>query len=383
MTILATPPDYSSVHGDLVYTVSDPHALDSVTYPNYKYIADVYVDSVLVARIKKVQDPTTGIGIFNIGQIVRNYLNTTFNPAPNVLQSQELGENEFFVSVVVIFGEEYDLSTFVYLVADSPRLFFNSYNGRLIDEPNLENFTDRPATQRPPYGDVFLATKYFFIPYFALTTTPIPITVTPTGGGSAFSATVTPSAGYGMQIINIAPVALNAAHAGAINASTTSYTVQVGSQTYTIKLICEPLHTPYSLHFLNQFGGFDTKLFTKASKITTENTRKDFGKLNYTVNGSGEVSYRNANNVMNESRSVYSVLYEQKLTLNSDFLTDWEYAWLNNLISSPLVYIEENSIFYPIIITDNNYETKKAIIDDLTNLTLTISYGLTQNAQFR
>ena len=39
-----TPVDYSSAHGDLVYTVYESvKANDPTTYPNYKYICDVYV----------------------------------------------------------------------------------------------------------------------------------------------------------------------------------------------------------------------------------------------------------------------------------------------------------------------------------------------------
>jgi hypothetical protein len=81
MTITATPAAYSSVHGDLIYTVYSEQSEDSVSFPNYKYVADVYIDAVLVATIRKVQDPVTGIGIFNIGQVVRNYMATTFNPS--------------------------------------------------------------------------------------------------------------------------------------------------------------------------------------------------------------------------------------------------------------------------------------------------------------
>jgi hypothetical protein len=39
--------------------------------------------------------------------------------------------------------------------------------------------------------------------------------------------------------------------------------------------------------------------------------------------------------------------------------------------------------FVPVIITNNNYEHKKVINDDLTNLTLNIEFGDRFNTQYR
>jgi hypothetical protein len=234
-----------------------------------------------------------------------------------------------------------------------------------------------------------LGSSYYFVPYFPTTTSLVSVTVTPTGGGSGFSTSFTPANAYDLQVLNISPVALNAISPGAINASTTSYTVQVGSETYTLKIICEPFYDTYMVHFLNKYGGFESKIFNKVSRKTLDITRKDFGKLPYTVDSSGVVSYKNSNGVYNESRSVYASQYKEKLTLNSDILTDAEYTWLDNLILSPMVYLQDGSYFFPCVITDNNYEPKKIINDELTNLTINIDltinieYGQTLNTQFR
>lgn len=384
MTILATPAAYSSLQDDLIFTVWDVHATDSSTYPNYKYVADVYIGATQVARIKKVQDPATGIGIFNIGQIVRNYLATSFNPTANLLVAQQLGDAVFNLTVTLKFGEEYAYTVYSNLVTDSARIFFNNYNSRRVGvTSSLIAKANKLASDSPLIGQVLQSAAYYFVPYFATTTTPVAVVFTPIGGGSAFSTTIIPAVAYNNLILNISPQALNAAHAGAVNNSTTSYTVQVGSQTYTINVICEAVYSVYTIHFLNKYGGFESKIFSKVSRKTLDITRKDFGKLPYTVDSSGIVSYKNANGVYNESRSVYSSQFVEKLVLNSDLLTDAEYTWLADLILSPLVYIEDSGYFFPCLITDNNYEPKKNINDDLTNLTINIEYGITQNAQFR
>src|SRR4051812_33871473 len=119
LEITAFPADYSSLHGDLIYTVSETdHTADPVTYPNYKFVGDVYVGADLVARIKKVPDPVTGIGVFNISQIVRNYIMTVFAPRPNHLRAQIMGDGEFFLKITMKFGEEYAYTTYTNLNID-------------------------------------------------------------------------------------------------------------------------------------------------------------------------------------------------------------------------------------------------------------------------
>lgn len=384
MVTTDVPGLYFSVHSDLVYVIFDPHSNDSTTYPNYKYIADVYIDSVLVARIRKVQDPVTGNGVFNIGQIVRNYLATSFDPAANVLVAQQLGAGKFHVTVTVKFGEEYNYVSYFNVLEDDPRTVFNNYNGRLVGPASsLIAKANKLATNNPLSGKVLLTSSFYFVPYFPTTTDPVSVTVTPTGGGSAFSTSFTPSNANDLQVLNISPVALNAIHAGAITSNTKSYTVQVGVQFYQITLICEPIYDTYMVHFLNQYGGFESVLFPKVSRTKYKVDRKDFGRLNYFVDQSGIIRYKNPNGVYTEARTVYAVQFDERLTLNTDLLTDAEYVWLKDLLISPMVYIQDGAYFFPVSISENDYEPRKNKNDDLTNLTITVEYGQQLNAQYR
>lgn len=384
-TIQSTPAAYSSVHDDVIFTVAYPdHTSDPVTYPNYKFIADVYVGATLVARIKKVQDPSTGIGVFNIGQVIRNYLATAFNPTAGALVAQQIGTGQFWLSVQVKFGEEYAFTSYYNLVTDSARVYFNNYNGRLLGTTSsLVGKTNKVVSNRPTIGQTFLSSSYNFIPYFPTSTSAVSVIITPSGGGSTWSTSITPANANDLQVINVAPVAINAAHPGTINASTTSYTVQIGSETYTFKIICEAQYTPYTLHFLNQYGGFESKIFSKVSRRSYDVERKDFGKLPYTVDSNGAVAYKNSNGVYNESRSVYAVQQEEKLSLNSDLLVDAEYTWLRDLVFSPMVYIEDGGYLFPCVIKANNYELRKNVNDDLTSLQIDVNFGTQLSSQYR
>ena len=386
ITIQATPAAYSSVQGDLIYTVAEvAHTADPITYPNYKFIGDVYINSVLVARIKKVPDPIIRIGIFNVGQIVRNYIATTFNPAANSLIAQSLSAGQFNLSVTMKFGEEYAYTAYYTLVTDSARVFFNNYNGR-GQLANVSTKANIFASNRP-LATSLINSSFNFVPFFAAAAGPYSLSISTYNYSNVLITTSTysfsPGAINDLTIFNFSTSGINAQFAGLITANVKFYTVNIGVSTYRFDVTCEPINPIFTVHFLNSYGGFESKDFAKVSRKTIVIEKKDFGKLPYTVDSSGVVSYKNSNNVFNESRSVYAAQYKDKLTLNSDNLTDAEYIWLQELVLSPMVYIEESGSFFPCVVVATDYEPKKYINDDLTNLTINVEYGTQLNAQYR
>lgn len=505
----SNPGTYYSAHGDLIFVVYEAvKAVDPITYPDYKYVCDVYIGATLVARIKKFPQPDNKRGVFPVGDIIRGYVSAIFNPVSTTLRSQELGLGEFFINATMKFGEEYSFTLTSNLTVDAARKYFNHYNGRLIGQnTTLEDYLDKVVSVRPYAIGINLADNFTFIPYFPSTTNPITITVIKYGqivpasavtiewgysasdpydgdltntvfqfagsyasgvntfdlnftlddkylivkepatqpvktdwsntafnfgtfpdsvfrepeiaGGyryyvsripvvlddttysitfsngnpnpvtigvstGTYTADITPSAALTLQIFNVSPGLLNILTPGFIDSDVTYYTVQFGATSlYRFDMVCEPRYEIHRLHFLNRFGGFETRNFSKVSRKNLKIDKADFGKLPYTIDSNGAVSYHNANNVYNETTSVYSSQYSEKLTLNTDILSDEEYAWLQDLILSPLVYIEQEGYFISIGITANNYELKKQINDKLTNLTIDIEFGDKLNTQFR
>jgi hypothetical protein len=509
IVINTTPGTLYSAHGDLLFVVYEAtKANDPVTYPDYKYVADVYVGTTLVARLKKVPQPDNKRGVFNIGDVVRNYMSLAFNPDAGVLVAQQLGLNEFFLDVTVKFGEEYNFTTYLNLVVDSTRRYFNHYNGRVLGSLTaLPPFLDKVVSNRPYAGPVSLSDNTSFLSYFPSTADPFDVVITkygtastgtpatiewgyfdsdplatvgsatmqfslayPSGANSfslnftnaanlkwlvvkepstqpvkttwintifnygtvpdsvfrapviiggfryyvsrepvvldstfpvikfdngspdpvspivtaTFTVTVTPSAAFVLQVLNVAPGLINILMPGFIDSGTIYYTVKIGATSiYRFDVTCEPKFTVWRLHFLNQYGGFDTRDFTKVSRKGLTITKTDFGKLPYTVNSDGSVTYFNSNKVYNETRATYASQYNEKYTLNTDILTDDDYVWLAQLVLSPLVYFEQVGYFTPIAIVQTNYTFNKVINDKLTNLTIEVQFGEQYNAQYR
>jgi hypothetical protein len=396
LSLLYNPGEYFSAHGDLIFTLlEDTKPFASGTYPDYKYVCDVYIGGILVARLKAFPRPNDKIGFFNIGNVVRNYLTVNFAPLAANLRAQKVGENNFYVNVICRFGEEYGNVTYTNIIVDTQRTYYSHYNGRLIGQDTiLGNYLDKVLSNRPYATPVYRGAQFCFIPFLPTDDTTINLIIKAYSENTLVGTTTQPFTPTAlstneMQLFNVAPAAINAAVSGFISTYITYYTVEfnttniTGDSIYRFNITCEAKYDVYTIHFLNRFGGFESKDFSKVSRRRIEIDKKDYGKAAYTVDSSGIPKYYNDKKVYQETVATYASAWTEKLVLNSDLLTDVEYTWLEDLILSPLAYIQIGDYFYPIKITDNNYEPKKYINDDLTNLTLNIEFGDRFNTQYR
>lgn len=383
-----TPQDYSSAHGDLVYTVYESVKANTPgTYAGYKYVCDVYIAGVLVTSLKAYPNPINKRGIFNVGMIVRNYVNALFNPSSNAIKAQEFPN--YFAAVQCKFGEEYGGTTYPALTNDSSRNFYNHYNNRLVGGYTvLPNYLNLLASNRAYATSVQLNGGQVFIPYFPTTTGVVTLNIKSydsTGTQTAsIGPTFTPSTAYYLQQLNVSPIAINTYSPGTVTTNTSYYTIAIGSAapSYKFNVNCEARYTPYTLHFLNQYGGYDSFDFPKVSKKAIDITKKDFTQLGYMVDASGVMSYYNGT-VLNDNKIVYYGDAVETKTLNSDFVTQDTYTWLADLVKSPQIYLEQSGYFIPITITDTKYEYKTRAVDRLFNLTVNIQFGDDQNVQYR
>ena len=413
ITIQSSPAAYTSVHGDALFVVCDiVKASDPVTYPDYRYICDVYVGATLVTRLKSYPHPDNKMGVFNVGNILRNYVAANFNPTALALRAQEMGLNEFYITATMKFGEEYNYVTYTNVTVDTARNYFNHYDGRKLGvNSNLANYANKVLTTRVLNTIVDLPTASSlgypvdennvnnYVPFLPDATGAITLRITSfTKSGTQINTqdhSTSPTAANTLQSYNLSPTAINTAYPGLIPLTVASYyTVQFLSPHIAVDkvikfdLTCENKHEVYTIHFLNKLGGFESRNFNKVSRKVIDVERSEFGKLGFTLDSSGVVSYKNSNNVYNDTRTVFSTSYKEKLTLNTDVLTDVEYTWLGDLILSPMVYLEmldetDNIYFVPCVIENNNYEPKKRINDQLTNLTINVEFGEVYNSQFR
>ena len=379
MTFESTPAAYSSVNDNLVYVVYDAHAADPVTYPNYKYVADIYINAVKVFTAKVFPNPDTNRGIFNLGSIMREYIEFSFNPTSSVIPAQELGIGSWKQDYVVKIREEYSGTIGAVVLTDSTRTFFNHYNGLINEFTKLDDYANNVASNRPTVINQRFTNNYFFIPYFWDSGTNYGVVITV--GATVVTKTITPSATKTITLLNISPGAINAEFPGTILSTTESYLVSIDGYDYTVNLVCPGIHTNYNVHFLNKLGGLESVLFNKSRRLTNEIERKSYQQSGYRVNGSGVVSVKTGD-IMHYQKRNFANKFTEKLKISTDWLSDAEYQWLAELIRSPYVLLEIDGTMYPVVVTDNNYEFKEYNVDRLSQLSLNVEFGTSYKTQF-
>jgi len=190
-------------------------------------------------------------------------------------------------------------------------------------------------------------------------------------------------------IINVSPYGLNN-YTGIISSGTPGSIIPANTVRYTMECYdnagspaqTTETHTVYIdegcgrysryvMHFLNRLGNYDCFTFDKVSRSTAEKKDSSYKKLIF--EGTNPPAYYK----YSKDEVNYSTVVTNKITLNSDWITDLEAVWLKDLIMSPDVYLEDSSgVLYSVKITDKSYETKKKDTDKLTSITINAEYTL-------
>lgn len=389
ITINSTPENYPSMHDDLWFVVTSTN----VAQTNFKYVFDVYVNSSLVARIKSFPDPSSGKGIFNAGNIVRNYWASYFKPNTSASFWAYNG-NDIYVPFEIRFGEEYSDTLYTNLASGNYKAF-NFYNP-LFRDPSTSYFqpyVSKWLTNRDKSKLECAMNEHLFIGWMnqAASTTSLTFTVqkynqggTPSGSPVTSSATSTAS----FVLADVSPAAINATLGESFITSTTyQYGVKInygGNSSDELKVLvaCNPIYTPMSVHFLNQLGGYDSFMFRAVNRQQRNIERKQYERTNWQLNSSTMQQYDSYKR-MYEGANVFSVQQSVSFKLQSDFINETDLTWMQELIASPEVYIEQGGYYYPIAIRSTNWEQKYRVADKMFNMILEVDYGRKLNSQYR
>jgi hypothetical protein len=93
-------------------------------------------------------------------------------------------------------------------------------------------------------------------------------------------------------------------------------------------------------------------------------TRKQFKRNNYGISG---VQY--VYDTSKHGMTSYATEKTKQVVLNTNWLTETEFEWLQDLIASPVVFLGN----IPVNITDTSYEVMD-YIDGPNNLQITVEY---------
>lgn len=188
-------------------------------------------------------------------------------------------------------------------------------------------------------------------------------------------------------IINIGPDSIDRLIGNSPDLNVCAYYVayikyEIGATEYRldfrINKNCENKYESIPIHFYNRFGVVDTLQFNLVSRTTMDVERKSYNQRDYRFSSSSVLytdSSASGTTVFRENKINYNATYNYTMKLTSDFLDDQDWEWLEDLILSPRIYMEEDGYMYPVTIKATNYEISKYINNRLRPLEIEIEFN--------
>lgn len=186
------------------------------------------------------------------------------------------------------------------------------------------------------------------------------------------------------DISKIDPLIMSGATPSSVLNGAKSYTIQLreGSAdysselfTYNIDQVCTK-YTPVRLHWLNSLGGFDSFSFNLKSIEEVDIKRENYVKQPRVFDGTNYAYTKDARGMVD-----YDIRKSKSLTINTDYLTDEQSAWMLELVSSPVVYIEQNNELIAVTCNERKFKKQTSLNDKLMQYTFDIEYALTNQRQ--
>lgn len=371
ITIHQSPTGYQSAHSELWHVVESTNK----AVAGFQYVFDIYKGGSLITRVKNTPYSADNLGVLDVHNIVRSFLDSADFPQIDIDEFNtpaELGADVFFTEYDVRYGEVSGGVLSVNIASGNYKAF-NNYNRSQYDR--------KPSTI---IDNIFLTNRPNIKWYSG---EPVVITVNLDTGsnGNAFDLTITRSGTSNYVDKTYTNVEKVYVFGFIPPANANEITLFSENNGFTSRLKFEKKCSKYDTHtlvFLNAFGGYDSFTFVHG-KLMKDAERKSFEQSKWKL--SNNTMTQTSSNVYNESKKVYATSYTEKMQLTTDILSTGEYDWLAELITSPQVYYYSPSMseFYPVMITDTNYEFKDDRINKTDTLTINIEFSDSVNTQYR
>lgn len=380
ITVQSSPASYTSAHDALWHVVSSTNSSQT----NFKYVFDILVNSTVVATVKNFPD-SGGYGVFDAGQVVRNYITSGFNSSGSSLL--QYSDSFLHVDYTINYGEEYGGTTYTNLTSGN----YKGWNYSLDPFRNsISTYANKFLTSRDKTAGEVMNGEKFIITYFNADLANVTATIQKLKEDGTNDGTSSTGAGLGTNhglILDLSPVAINTYLGSSfITASTYAWRVTIGSDSMVVKQVCAPRFTPVSVIFQNQFGGYDTFAFRLLSRQQKRMQRTTYKSSEYRRVGTA-MAYQETSGVQFGGNQAFSTSIDYSYKVVSGYLNVDDYNLGGQLLASneAYYYITQGDAnkFYPIIMRETSWEEKNLTSDKMFNYELTFDLGNTQYSQYR
>jgi len=386
ITIVTSPNDFIGAFNQVVYTISSNNTAE----PNFNFIVDIKQTStgILLARLKYPKQPGATSITFDIGDVLRNSVSYDFNNVVGDLGTNTNSRVKYYVEFRELFDNGSGVPTLSAVLATNPTgqsaSIFKLASNAIFD---FEDFTPT-AFRNKDVGTIgYLSNSQVeninsneerFLYWFD----PLRLVVTIRYIDSEGSAVETTSISLTAQeyLFNIkAGKFAQDVIIGSGGVLTNNYTIQLlgvtdnvlATKTFNLNTECS-IYPTVRLHWMNKLGGFDSFNFIRNSTKSLELERKQF-KAPLPIGYSKQDRLKtNFNTTINDT-----------ITINSDWINEEQSLLLEQLATSPVIYLERSvTNFVAVNIANTNYETKKYLDNrSLFNLSFDLEYTYSRYRQ--
>jgi len=404
LTGILEPNDYLPIYNDYMWVVNT--TFTPPLPPNYRYVADIYINNDFITRTKVFPNPSN-YGIFRLDRICQDYISYDYHPRPQINENVYPNPSSI-ANIYLNFFEEYgSLSTGTTIFSATSaqtqyRRFYNgalSYRGDLYQNydpttfnPNLQRgkktfigyeptnyqtqlfsfnplcgqfMTNGPRSLKMDYNDTYTVNiiqtfsggvDEVIVETYDETNNqlgsyafPNPYNVPSLTGSTSLMGNDLLTIGIGP--LNINSVQYSFGSAPIIDQSVVYYKVYTRfndgvsspertSEEYTIIMNHKKYYQKFRFAWLNAVGGFDRFSFEGRNSQTKEVINTTEFKTLYGDGTSTNYSYNSAE----FSREIIYQSVQNTYTVNTQFITENEAYWLNELYTSPVVYLEVSEV---------------------------------------
>jgi len=387
ITIISALPSLLPVGNSDVVVVSSNNTASA----NFRYVCDVS-GSLSSARLKCDKLPTTNNGFFGVSKVVETLI------APKIPQlTSGWQDGGYAVNTNLTFREEFGSPPTVATGGTASasliawQAAFRQQDYAAYSPSGYQANTIAGATvtvsNRPTSYTLASADHDFLGFLIKAGSTPVAeIQYNDTSGASARVFTVTGSSNIS-NYFNMGAIGLYNLTAGQTSDSDdgsvlfppagASYTVRLilddaaddkdRTPTYTITIDNCQRYNDLRVFFRNMYGGVDGYTFTRMNRQRVDVDRKTYG---YNASVYGDDVYDKQ----------WSVTYRDTYTLNSDWLTDAEFTWLQEMIYASECWIQLGTQLVPVVVQTNTYNVRKRVVDKLQQISVDVQVGYENTA---
>lgn len=410
ITVESQPDDFIPAYSEQRWVVSS----DNTSQPNFKFIADIYINGTYVTRLKRPSHPDFPSCVFDPHRIVESFV--THDIALSSGDGFYKNSNSY-CRFELYFGEEYGLDSSgvtVYPDLDTSQITYgycaspnsldyvdwvgSNYLLKTIAKKFLHSF---PVFYSAYRGCMLERNQNFFLSMATFTTNKIDKLVIITYDDTRTmideyqidNPYVDITGDYDSRFLRC-PIGYNANDIDSMHLTTGTQPIFTDSvkyfKVYTIDtsfartseyLYFElydscTVYDSFEIHWLDPLGGFNSFVFDHVHNENVKIERKQYKQQVGT-------QFNNIFSVAKSDRGYqnYFTSLNSEIKVRSGWITETQFSFLKTMKESPQVFFNDGGDLIAINIIDTDYEVKQVVNTNLINFEITFKYSVNNYRQ--